>query len=82
MFLSRVVLTFGWAMIASSTISTAVSTPDVVVSVRDSSGASSANTFHALRKSLVDIHSQRRDVELKNSTTLDKSWNNATLLSM
>ncbi|KAL7619871.1 hypothetical protein AAE478_010417 [Parahypoxylon ruwenzoriense] len=81
MFLANPRFILGWA-VAFGALATAVSSPDIVVDVRDVSSASSADTLHALRRSLLRIRSQRRDTVLKNSTTLDKNWDGATLLSI
>ncbi|KAI1398985.1 hypothetical protein F4819DRAFT_437406 [Hypoxylon fuscum] len=81
MLLTKSIHALSWAT-AFSTVAATISSPDTVISVRNALGASSEHTLRALRRSLVDIQSQRRDTELKNSTTLDKSWNDATLLSV
>ncbi|KAI1385464.1 uncharacterized protein F4822DRAFT_413106 [Hypoxylon trugodes] len=72
---------FGWAT-AISAISASTSSPNIAVDVRDTPGVSHADTLRALRRSLVNLQYQKRDTVLKNSTTLDKSWNGATLLSI
>ncbi|XXH01812.1 hypothetical protein Hte_008173 [Hypoxylon texense] len=81
MFFAKPALALGWAA-ALGTVTAAISSPDMAVNVRDIPGASPADTLHALRRSLLDIKSQRRDTVLKNSTTLDKNWDGATLLSI
>ncbi|KAI1773260.1 hypothetical protein F4818DRAFT_423730 [Hypoxylon cercidicola] len=81
MFLMKPTLALSWAA-ALSAVTATISSPDMTVDVRDIPGASSADTLHALRRSLVEIGSRRRDTVLKNSTTLNKNWNGATLLSI
>ncbi|KAI1370550.1 hypothetical protein F4677DRAFT_350329 [Hypoxylon crocopeplum] len=82
MVLVKPLLVFGWA-IASSTVSAAISSSNVAVEVRDAPGASPGDTLNALRRSLIAIQqSHKRDMLVKNSTRLDKSWDGATLLSI
>ncbi|KAI1409236.1 hypothetical protein F5Y13DRAFT_203648 [Hypoxylon sp. FL1857] len=80
MLLSKPFLIYSWA-IACSTVSAATS-QNLAINVRDAPGASHADTLRALRRSIVNLKSQKRDTVLKNSTTLDKSWDGATLLSI
>lgn len=79
MFFVNPTLALTWAA-ALSAVTATISSPSI--QVREVPGASSADTLHALRRSLVEIGSQKRDTELKNSTTLNKSWDGATLLSI
>ncbi|KAI0382369.1 hypothetical protein F5Y04DRAFT_45188 [Hypomontagnella monticulosa] len=63
--------------VAFSSVSATISSPNVVVN-----GASSADTLHALRRALVDYQSHKRDEVAKNSTSLEKNWDGAKLLSI
>ncbi|OTB17830.1 hypothetical protein K445DRAFT_310021 [Daldinia sp. EC12] len=74
-------LIFGLAA-AFSSVSASIPQSDVLVSVRDAPGSSSADTIRALRRSLAEIRLRGKDTVLKNSTSLSKSWNGATLLSI
>ncbi|KAI1207670.1 uncharacterized protein F4807DRAFT_173895 [Annulohypoxylon truncatum] len=78
MFLTNPFLTLSWAL-ALSSVSAATPSPNLAVDVRNAPDSSTADTLLALRRSLAGI---KRDTVLKNSTTLDKSWNGATLLSI
>ncbi|KAI1103019.1 hypothetical protein F4804DRAFT_246485 [Jackrogersella minutella] len=79
MFLVKPLLA-SWAIAFS--IVTATASPNLEVDMRDAPGASSEDTLRALRRSLIEIQSQKRDTALKNTTTLDKSWDGAILLSI
>ncbi|KAI2470741.1 hypothetical protein F4781DRAFT_389679 [Annulohypoxylon bovei var. microspora] len=78
MLLANPFLTLSWAL-ALSSVSAATPSPNRALDVRNTPGSSTADTLLALRQSLAGI---KRDTVLKNSTTLDKSWNGATLLSV
>ncbi|KAI1759529.1 hypothetical protein GGR53DRAFT_140672 [Hypoxylon sp. FL1150] len=79
MFLLKPTIALTWAAALGAVTATTLSPS---IQVRDVPGASSADTLHALRRSLMEIGSQRRDTDLKNSTTLNKNWDSATLLSI
>ncbi|KAI2635901.1 hypothetical protein GGS26DRAFT_589568 [Hypomontagnella submonticulosa] len=66
----------GSAVVLGS-VSATVLSPNVVVS-----GTSSPDTLRTLRRALVDIQSQKREDVAKNSTTINKSWDGAKLLSI
>ncbi|KAI1453892.1 hypothetical protein F4805DRAFT_469739 [Annulohypoxylon moriforme] len=78
MFLTNPFLTLSWAL-ALSSVSAATPSPNLAVDVRNTPGSSTSDTLLALRRSLAGI---KRDTVLKNTTTLDKSWNGATLFSI
>ncbi|KAI1136500.1 hypothetical protein F5Y05DRAFT_391476 [Hypoxylon sp. FL0543] len=81
MLLSKPFLICSWA-IACSIVSATTSYQDLEINVRDTPAASHAETLYALRRSILNLKSQKRNTVLKNSTTLDKSWDGATLLSI
>ncbi|KAI1088314.1 hypothetical protein F5B19DRAFT_486056 [Rostrohypoxylon terebratum] len=78
MLLTNPFLTLSWAL-ALGSVSAATPPPNLALDVRNAPGSSTEDTLLALRRSLAGI---KRDTILKNSTTLDKSWNGATLLSI
>ncbi|KAI0836991.1 hypothetical protein F5Y06DRAFT_305047 [Hypoxylon sp. FL0890] len=81
MLLSTPFLIYSW-VIAYSTVSATNPSQGLAINVRDTPGSSYADTLRALRRSILNLKSQKRDTVLKNSTTLDKSWDGATLLSI
>ncbi|OTB02076.1 hypothetical protein M426DRAFT_62913 [Hypoxylon sp. CI-4A] len=81
MFLGKPLVALSWAAGFGAVLAITPS-PNVELGVRDAPGASSVDTLHALRRSLINLKAQSRDTELKNSTSLDKSWDGATLLSI
>ncbi|KAI0891492.1 hypothetical protein F4806DRAFT_501041 [Annulohypoxylon nitens] len=78
MLLMKPLLALSWAL-ALDSVSAATPSPNLALDVRNAPGSSTEDTLLALRRSLAGI---KRDTILKNSTTLDKSWNGATLLSI
>ncbi|KAF2743167.1 hypothetical protein M011DRAFT_410998 [Sporormia fimetaria CBS 119925] len=48
--------------------------------VRNAPGASTAETYHAVRRAISEASMETREVNLKNSTILDRSWDGAVLL--
>lgn len=54
---------------------------DVTIRTRDAPGLSSADTLRAFQRAVIEI--SRREVKpiFKNSTSLEKSWDGATLFS-
>ncbi|KAI0886956.1 uncharacterized protein GGS22DRAFT_187036 [Annulohypoxylon maeteangense] len=78
MFLTNPLIALTSAL-ALSSVSAATPSPNLAVDVRNAPGSSTADTLLALRRSLAGI---KRDTVLKNTTTLDKSWNGAILLSI
>ncbi|KAF2279884.1 uncharacterized protein EI97DRAFT_390529 [Westerdykella ornata] len=48
--------------------------------VRNAPGASTWDTYQAVRRAFSEVAVQKREVELKNSTSLDRSWDDAVLL--
>jgi hypothetical protein len=50
--------------------------------VRNAPGASIADTYLAVRRAVSEAAAQKRNVNLKNSTTLDRSWDAAILLKL
>ncbi|OTA92445.1 hypothetical protein M434DRAFT_12375 [Hypoxylon sp. CO27-5] len=81
MLLSKSFLACSCAIFCSTVLATTPS-QNLEINVRDTPYASHADTLHALRRSLISLKSQKRDTVLKNSTTLDKNWDGATLLSI
>ncbi|KAI5863650.1 hypothetical protein GGS23DRAFT_508764 [Durotheca rogersii] len=81
MLLANSFVALGWAAVWGAAAAT-IPSSDISVSVRDMPGASSAYTLQALGRSLRRLQSQKRDTIFKNSTSLEKSWDGATLLSM
>ncbi|KAK3994381.1 hypothetical protein QBC44DRAFT_340839 [Cladorrhinum sp. PSN332] len=52
---------------------------NVVVRTRNLPGTTDEDTFQLLHRRLVDFAMNNRDVTLRNSSTIGKSWNGATL---
>lgn len=50
--------------------------------VRNAPGASTADTYRAIRNALADAAVHKRDMDLKNSTSLDTTWDDAVLLKL
>ena len=49
--------------------------------IRNAAGTSSEDTLYALRRSLYSA-ATKRDTVFKNSTSLNKSWDNVTLFNL
>ncbi|KAF2001729.1 hypothetical protein P154DRAFT_595775 [Amniculicola lignicola CBS 123094] len=67
------------------TLGFVVASPSPVgLNVRNAPGASTADTFEAIRRELSVASLQRRDnhTEISGNATLDRSWNNAVLLAI
>ncbi|KAI5921960.1 hypothetical protein F4810DRAFT_702011 [Camillea tinctor] len=77
----NIVLTLSWAL-AVSFVAATPSVPVDYVRVRNAPGTGIEDTFRAIRRSLLSLGSQRRDTILKNTTSLQKSWDNAKLFSL
>ncbi|KAI1489946.1 hypothetical protein F5X96DRAFT_670208 [Biscogniauxia mediterranea] len=77
----RLILTLSWALAVNFVTATS-SVPADYIRVRNAPGTGVEDTLSAIRRSLVSLGSQRRDTILKNTTSLQKSWNNATLFSL
>ncbi|KAI1634547.1 hypothetical protein F4809DRAFT_651803 [Biscogniauxia mediterranea] len=77
----RLILTLSWALAVSFVTATS-SVPADYIRVRNAPGTGVEDTLSAIRRSLVSLGSHRRDTILKNTTSLQKSWNNATLFSL
>jgi hypothetical protein len=50
--------------------------------VRNFPGTSVENTYYAVRRALSGATIEKRETVLKNSTTLDTSWEDTTLLRL
>ncbi|RYP45817.1 hypothetical protein DL768_007870 [Monosporascus sp. mg162] len=74
------VSTFGYALGIWAVVSSA-STADLTMHKRNAAGFSSADTLQAVARALSDFKNQKRQTELQDSTSLEKSWDNAVLFS-
>ncbi|KAI0599734.1 hypothetical protein F4775DRAFT_549644 [Biscogniauxia sp. FL1348] len=74
-------LMLSWALAISFVTATPPGPVDYV-RVRNAPGTGVEDTFRAIRRSLLNLGSHRRDTILKNTTSLQKSWNNAKLFSL
>lgn len=79
MSLSSLICTIWWALLSLVSTSAAL---DHTVRTRNAPGASDIDTYRAIGRAISEVAAQKRDVELKNSTTLDKSWDGAILLKL
>ncbi|KAH8588634.1 hypothetical protein B0O99DRAFT_638854 [Bisporella sp. PMI_857] len=79
MLFSHLRYVLAW-IISIQTIS-ASPTVDLVVRTQDVPGTTFEDTMHAFRRALSDFSKNKRDTVLKNSTSLEKSWDGAVLLS-
>lgn len=50
--------------------------------VRNAPGSSTADTYLAVRRAIAETALEKKNVNLKNSTTLDRSWDEAVLLKL
>ncbi|KAK7937208.1 uncharacterized protein PG986_014076 [Apiospora aurea] len=79
MLLTQVASCLIWA--TGVTLASAVVPSDVTISTRDPPGASSADTLRAFQRAVVEISRREVSPVFKNSTSLEKSWDGATLFS-
>ncbi|KAK8091454.1 hypothetical protein PG997_001815 [Apiospora hydei] len=79
MLLTQVTSCLIWA--TGVTLVSAVAPSDVTISTRDPPGASSADTLRAFQRAVVEISRREVNPVFKNSTSLEKSWDGATLFS-
>ncbi|RYP81006.1 hypothetical protein DL769_002186 [Monosporascus sp. CRB-8-3] len=73
--------TLGYAMGLWAVVSSA-SAADPTMHKRNGPGFSSADTLQVVDRALSDSKNQTRQTKLQDSTSLEKSWNNAVLFSL
>ncbi|RYP31087.1 hypothetical protein DL767_005931 [Monosporascus sp. MG133] len=65
-----------WAVASSA------STADLTMHKRNAAGFSTADTLQGVDRALSDFKNLKRQTELQDSTSLEKSWDNAVLFSL
>ncbi|KAI1503978.1 hypothetical protein F5X99DRAFT_406355 [Biscogniauxia marginata] len=80
MLLINLILTVSWTLAVSFVSATPPAAHDYI-RLRNAPGTNEEDTLQAIRRSLLSIGAQRRDTILRNSTSLQKSWNDAKLFS-
>ncbi|RYP89694.1 hypothetical protein DL770_004182 [Monosporascus sp. CRB-9-2] len=65
-----------WAVVSSA------STADLTMRKRNAAGFSPADTLQVVDRALSDFKNQKRQTQLQDSTSLEKSWDNAVLFSL
>ncbi|KAK9777573.1 hypothetical protein SCAR479_05621 [Seiridium cardinale] len=76
---------FSYALIWASGLATASASPsssDISIHTRNAPGRSASDTLRALGRALQHASIQKRDNVFKNSTSIEKSWTDATLFKM
>ncbi|KAK6086289.1 hypothetical protein SCUP234_02502 [Seiridium cupressi] len=76
---------FSHALIWASALATASAGPsssDISIHTRNAPGRSASDTLRALGRALQHASIQKRDNVFKNSTSIEKSWTDATLFKM
>lgn len=80
MLLTQLTRCLAWAtgiMLAAA----AAASSDVTIRARDTPGLSSADTLRAFQRAVIEISRREVSPVFKNSTSLEKSWDGATLFS-
>ncbi|RYO75536.1 hypothetical protein DL766_010286 [Monosporascus sp. MC13-8B] len=77
----RLASTVGYALGLWAVVSSA-STADPTIHKRNAPGFSSADTLQVVGRALSDFKNQKRQTQLQDSASLEKSWSNAVLFSL
>ena len=74
----------GYAMALAMGLQMAAGSPtvDLVVRTHDAPGSAAPDTMRAFRRALSEASVYKRDTVLQNTTSLEKSWDGAVLLSL
>ncbi|KAK8022818.1 hypothetical protein PG993_013585 [Apiospora rasikravindrae] len=80
MLLTQVTRYLFWAT-SIILVSAAAAPSDVTIRTRDRPGSSSADTLRAFQRAVTEISRREVSPVFKNSTSLEKSWDGATLFS-
>ncbi|KAI0127637.1 hypothetical protein BJ170DRAFT_381506 [Xylariales sp. AK1849] len=80
MLFSNLTYALTW-VIGFATVTGSPSAVDLMIRTRNAPGTKSSNTMRALGRALAGASLGKRDTAFKNSTSIEKSWSDATLVS-